>query len=604
MLGLASTPWRNNVVSTEPTRAVPSEAPRFKAVFCIPPTSELSLSGTADTVTAPSCDASAPMPRPMSKSGTVTTEAVASASRRAISRTVAARSRRRPIRTTLRGDAFGQSLGTPIADTSSASDSGMSRIPVSIADNSSTIERYNGLVKKMPAWIKYWKRNIVSPLSSCRFLNIDGRTSGSLPSRSRRLSHANNPHRMRRPARISHATSDSPKSVGASSFGVTHPQTLERNTPKTASPSPRTERMEPTKSRRCCSVDGASWMRRDSTRITKAITTSPTKTYRQDAYVVKAPPISGPRATAIAPAAAIVPYVLGRRWGAKLIATRATTAGIISAAPMPSRKRPSDYQDAEVRRQSGRERPGCVDHATDRESASTSDNGPNLASCEHQGRHHESVERDSSPWIPVTVVPTSSATVAIDTFITELSSVMRNCAEASVNSTSPVPLAATSSGFCWVTMACSPSFGSGRSRTVKKQHTLKNVLPSFFFPCEVTTMLPDNGFYVKCSPAYRLGASTQVSPRWRLPRSRMLTAALTSRSNSVPQSHECQRSDKSFFRTCPQPEHTCEVNLGSTLMIVRPAHAALIVHMLTKVPHPASKIDLFNPPLAAAPLGR
>ena len=31
-------------------------------------------------------------------------------------------------------------------------------------------------------------------------------------------------------------------------------------------------------------------------------------------------------------------------------------------------------------------------------------------------------------WMPVTVVPTSLATVAIDTFITELSSVIRNCA--------------------------------------------------------------------------------------------------------------------------------------------------------------------------------
>src|SRR5215207_8781990 len=40
-------------------------------------------------------------------------------------------------------------------------------------------------------------------------------------------------------------------------------------------------------------------------------------------------------------------------------------------------------------------------------------------------------------WIPVTVVPTSLATVAIDTFITELSSVMRNCADASVMSTVP-----------------------------------------------------------------------------------------------------------------------------------------------------------------------
>ena len=41
-----------------------------------------------------------------------------------------------------------------------------------------------------------------------------------------------------------------------------------------------------------------------------------------------------------------------------------------------------------------------------------------------------------APWIPVTVVPTSFATVAIETFITELSSVIRNCPVASVRSTS------------------------------------------------------------------------------------------------------------------------------------------------------------------------
>ncbi|MEQ7006773.1 hypothetical protein ABN028_11235 [Actinopolymorpha sp. B17G11] len=39
-------------------------------------------------------------------------------------------------------------------------------------------------------------------------------------------------------------------------------------------------------------------------------------------------------------------------------------------------------------------------------------------------------------WTPVTVVPTSLATDAIDTFITELSSVMRNCADAKVSNTS------------------------------------------------------------------------------------------------------------------------------------------------------------------------
>ena len=47
-------------------------------------------------------------------------------------------------------------------------------------------------------------------------------------------------------------------------------------------------------------------------------------------------------------------------------------------------------------------------------------------------------------WIPVTVVPTSLATVAIDTFMTELSSVIRNCAEASVSSTIPAAAAAPS----------------------------------------------------------------------------------------------------------------------------------------------------------------
>ena len=43
-------------------------------------------------------------------------------------------------------------------------------------------------------------------------------------------------------------------------------------------------------------------------------------------------------------------------------------------------------------------------------------------------------------WMPVTVVPTSLATVAIDTFMTELSRVMRNWADASVRRTALAPL--------------------------------------------------------------------------------------------------------------------------------------------------------------------
>ena len=44
--------------------------------------------------------------------------------------------------------------------------------------------------------------------------------------------------------------------------------------------------------------------------------------------------------------------------------------------------------------------------------------------------------------MPVTVVPTSSATVAIATFMTELSSAIRNWPVASVSSTTLVPAAA------------------------------------------------------------------------------------------------------------------------------------------------------------------
>src|SRR6476659_9445054 len=46
-----------------------------------------------------------------------------------------------------------------------------------------------------------------------------------------------------------------------------------------------------------------------------------------------------------------------------------------------------------------------------------------------------------APWIPVTVVPTSFATVAIDTFITELSNVIRNWPAASVTKTIVAPWA-------------------------------------------------------------------------------------------------------------------------------------------------------------------
>ena len=65
--------------------------------------------------------------------------------------------------------------------------------------------------------------------------------------------------------------------------------------------------------------------------------TSPANTQRHEKYVVQKPPMSGPTATATAPAAATSPYAAGRRSAAKFPATNATIAGMISAAPTPSR---------------------------------------------------------------------------------------------------------------------------------------------------------------------------------------------------------------------------------------------------------------------------
>ncbi len=94
----------SDAISSEPASAVPSEAPRFVIVFWRPPTSGLSSSGTAETVTAPSCDASAPIPSPTSSIGTKTTSGPTPGSSPPRSTTVPARSESKPRRTTRRGE--------------------------------------------------------------------------------------------------------------------------------------------------------------------------------------------------------------------------------------------------------------------------------------------------------------------------------------------------------------------------------------------------------------------------------------------------------------------------------------------------------------------
>ena len=65
-------------------------------------------------------------------------------------------------------------------------------------------------------------------------------------------------------------------------------------------------------------------------------------------------------------------------------------------------------------------------------------------------------------WIPVTVVCRSSATVAIETFMTELSSAIRNWPAASVRSTAEAPFAARASVASTVMSGLYPAAAAAR----------------------------------------------------------------------------------------------------------------------------------------------
>ena len=164
------------------------------------------------------------------------------------------------------------------------------------------------MVKKMPDWMKNWKENMTRPPVICRLANIDGRNSGSRPDRSRWTSHSIRAARSSSPARTSQKTSDTPAMAGASGFGP--------DPAPGARPQDAVDRQGEAHHRqhRADQSNGYALLRgrcrgsvRRKARMTTTITTSPTKTQRHEANVVTAPPISGPAATAMAPAAAISP---------------------------------------------------------------------------------------------------------------------------------------------------------------------------------------------------------------------------------------------------------------------------------------------------------
>src|SRR5262245_17836375 len=79
--------------------------------------------------------------------------------------------------------------------------------------------------------------------------------------------------------------------------------------------------------------------------------------------------------------------------------------------------------------------------------------------------------------MPVTVVPTSFATVAIETFITELSSVMRNWPAASVSSTSIAPLSRADGAAAAVVIGSSADRPDGPARRCQGARSLRQRLP-------------------------------------------------------------------------------------------------------------------------------
>ena len=187
---------------------------------------------------------------------------------------------------------------------------------------------------------------------------------------------------------------DRPNHSGASGLGCTQPHVPERKTPKTNSASPLADSSVPTRSRCGRVAGGVSAMRRATNKMTATMTTSPANTQRHEKYVVTSPPMSGPAATAIAPADATMPYARGRSAVAKFDATSATIAGMISTAPMPSRNDQPRTRTREVRREGGGERARGVDHAADREGAAPADQRADLAAGDHERRHDERIERD------------------------------------------------------------------------------------------------------------------------------------------------------------------------------------------------------------------
>jgi len=127
------------------------------------------------------------MPNPMMSMGTKHDRGSAPTSRLAISTRMPTTSPSNPKRTTRRGEASGRRRGIPVAATSSASDSGRRRTPVSMGDSPSHHREEQRHDEEHPSLDQELNRQGDEAPTSCRMRSRAGAIRGSLPVRSRRL---------------------------------------------------------------------------------------------------------------------------------------------------------------------------------------------------------------------------------------------------------------------------------------------------------------------------------------------------------------------------------------------------------------------------------
>ena len=226
----------------------------------------------------------------------------------------------------------------PTAASSSVIDSGRSRTPVAIADSPRATDRNRGTAKNSPACNRYWKKNAVRPPRNTGFRRIAGSTRGSAPWASRRFSHSMNTQSTTPPPSISQIEGDRPSHSGADALGRTKPHSPARRMPNTISPRPSADSAVPTRSSRTrvsgVGVGHAAGEREDrgDDEHLAHEHPAPRQVGREEAADEGAGGDrdgAGRRHQPVGPR----PLGCGRSW----MATSATMAGRISAAPMPSR---------------------------------------------------------------------------------------------------------------------------------------------------------------------------------------------------------------------------------------------------------------------------